>query len=177
MHNSLSELTVIQNLCIQFSVNRQFTETPNPQQKSLLTEAREQVAQTNNMSLWFSRFASKTAHLVGHPATFLIAIGTIAVWGLTGPIFHYSDTWQLIINTGTSVLTFLVVFLIQNTQNRDAKAIHLKLDELIRSHSPAHNDMIDIENLSDEELEQLEKRYAAICSEHEARLNSSSVSS
>jgi low affinity Fe/Cu permease len=175
MHNSLSELTVIQNLCIQFLVNRQFTEAPNPQQKSPLAEAREQIAQTNSMSLWFSRFASKTARLVGHPATFLIAIGTIVVWGLTGPIFHYSDTWQLIINTGTSVLTFLVVFLIQNTQNRDAKAIHLKLDELIRSHSPAHNDMIDIENLSDEELEQLEKR--AICSEHEARQTKSAVPS
>jgi low affinity Fe/Cu permease len=141
----------------------------SPNHKSPLSEAREQVAQTNSVSLWFSRFANKTARLVGHPATFLISILTVVVWGATGPIFHYSDTWQLIINTGTSVLTFLVVFLIQNTQNRDAKAIHLKLDELIRSHSPAHNDMIDIENLSDEELEELEKRYAAICKEHEAR--------
>ena len=100
---------------------------------------------------------------------FLGAIVSLVVWAATGPIFHYSDTWQLVINTGTSVLTFLVVFLIQNTQNRDAKAIHLKLDELIRSHSPAHNDMIDIENLSDEELEELEKRYAAICEENQAR--------
>ena len=84
------------------------------------------------MSLWFSRFASKAARLVGHPAMFLGAILTLVVWGASGPFFHYSDTWQLVINTGTSVLTFLVVFLIQNTQNRDAKAIHLKLDELIR---------------------------------------------
>jgi low affinity Fe/Cu permease len=140
-----------------------------PEQKSPLAQAREQVAQSNTMSLWFSRFASKTARLVGHPVMFLGAIVSLVVWAATGPIFHYSDTWQLVINTGTSVLTFLVVFLIQNTQNRDAKAIHLKLDELIRSHSPAHNDMIDIENLSDEELEELEKRYAAICEENQAR--------
>jgi low affinity Fe/Cu permease len=140
-----------------------------PEQKSPLAQAREQVAQSNTMSLWFSRFASKAARLVGHPVMFLGAILTLVVWGISGPFFHYSDTWQLVINTGTSVLTFLIVFLIQNTQNRDAKAIHLKLDELIRSHSPAHNDMIDIENLSDEELEELEKRYAAICEEHQAR--------
>jgi low affinity Fe/Cu permease len=169
MQHSLSELTKIRHLCIQFSVNNQPEATNQPQQKSPLAEASEQVAQTNNLSLWFSRFANKTARLVGHPVTFLVSILIVVVWGVTGPVFHYSDTWQLIINTGTSVLTFLVVFLIQNTQNRDAKAIHLKLDELIRSHSPAHNDMIDIENLSDEELGELENRYAAICREHEAR--------
>lgn len=150
-------------------MNKQITDAPSPEQKSPLAEAREQIAKTNSVSLWFSRFANRTARLVGHPATFLGAIAAIVVWAATGPIFHYSDTWQLIINTSTSVLTFLVVFLIQNTQNRDAKAIHLKLDELIRSHSPAHNDMIDIENLSDEELDELEKRYAAICKQHEAR--------
>ena len=104
-----------------------------PDQKSPLAQAREQVAQTNTMSLWFSRFASKTARLVGHPVMFLAAILTLVVWGISGPIFHYFDTWQLVINTATSLLTFLIVFLIQNTQNRDAKAIHLKLDELIRS--------------------------------------------
>lgn len=93
----------------------------------------------------------------------------ILIWGITGPYFHYSDTWQLIINTGTTIVTFLVVFLIQNTQNRDAKALHLKMDELIRSHSPAHNDMIDIQKLSDEELTEIEERYTAIRAEHEAR--------
>lgn len=93
---------------------------------------------------------------------FLSAVVILVLWAVSGPVFHFSDTWQLIINTGTTIVTFLVVFLIQNTQNRDAKAIHLKLDELIRSHSPAHNDMIDIEKLSDEELDELEKRYAAI---------------
>ena len=147
----------------------------SPDQKSPLAQAREQVAQSNSMNLWFSRFASKTARLVGHPAMFLAAIISLVVWGATGPIFHYSDTWQLIINTGTSVLTFLIVFLIQNTQNRDAKALHLKLDELIRSHSPAHNDMIDIETLSDEELDELEKRYAAICEENQSRREKSKV--
>ena len=121
------------------------------------------------MSLWFSRFASRTAQLVGHPYMFLGAVTVLAVWAVSGPVFHFSDTWQLIINTGTTIVTFLVVFLIQNTQNRDAKALHLKLDELIRSHQPARNDMIDIEKLSDEELDELEKRYAAICEENTAR--------
>ena len=100
---------------------------------------------------------------------FLCAVAILILWAVSGPFFHFSDTWQLIINTGTTIITFLVVFLIQNTQNRDAKALHLKLDELIRSHVPARNDMIDIEKLSDEELDQLEKRYAAICEENKAR--------
>jgi low affinity Fe/Cu permease len=127
------------------------------------------VAKTNSMSLWFSRFASRTAQYVGHPYMFLFAVVVLVVWAVSGPLFHFSDTWQLIINTGTTIVTFLVVFLIQNTQNRDAKALHLKLDELIRSHLPARNDMIDIEKLSDEELDELEKRYAAICEENKAR--------
>jgi len=131
-------------------------------QQSPLSEAREQVAGSNTVKLWFSRFASKTAQLVGHPYMFLLAVVVLLLWAVTGPLFHFSDTWQLIINTGTTIITFLVVFLIQNTQNRDAKALHLKLDELIRSHMPARNDMIDIEKLSDEELDELERRYAAI---------------
>ena len=138
-------------------------------QKSPLSEAREHVAKTNTVSLQFSRFASKTAQLVGHPYMFLFAVLALVVWAASGPVFHFSDTWQLVINTGTTIITFLVVFLIQNTQNRDAKALHLKLDELIRSHLPARNDMIDIENLSDAELDELEKRYAAICEEHGSR--------
>ncbi len=121
------------------------------------------------MNLWFSRFASKTAQVVGHPYMFLVAVVILLAWALSGPFFHFSDTWQLIINTGTTIITFLVVFLIQNTQNRDAKAIHLKLDELIRSHVPARNDMIDIEDLSDEELEVLKERYAALCREAQKR--------
>lgn len=156
----------VQNQRVQ---TRQVQPEAQQKQKSPLAQAREQVAQTNNVNLWFSRFASKTARLVGHPMMFLAAIMTLVIWGISGPIFHFSDTWQLVINTATSLLTFLIVFLIQNTQNRDAKALHLKLDELIRSHSPAHNDMIDIENLSDEELDELEKRYAAICEENQSR--------
>ena len=127
-----------------------------------LAEARKQVARTHTVNLWFSRFAGGTAEIVGHPFVFIAAVAIIVIWAVSGPYFHYSDTWQLLINTGTTILTFLVVFLIQNTQNRDAKALHLKLDELIRSHSPAHNDMIDIQKLSDEELDELAERYAAI---------------
>ena len=140
-----------------------------PAQTARFLEARKQVAQANTVNLWFSRLASRTAQVVGHPYMFLFAVVVLVAWAGSGPFFHFSDTWQLIINTGTTIITFLVVFLIQNTQNRDAKALHLKLDELIRSHPPARNDMIDIEKLSDEELDQLEKRYAAICEENRAR--------
>jgi low affinity Fe/Cu permease len=100
---------------------------------------------------------------------FLVAVVVLVLWAVSGPFFHFSDTWQLIINTGTTIVTFLVVFLIQNTQNRDAKALHLKLDELIRSHHPANDDLIDIQKLSDEELDQLEKRYEKIRKACEAR--------
>jgi len=139
--------------------------------KSPFVEAREQVTRSSTVHLWFSRFATSTAQMVGQAYMFLLAVAVIVVWGLTGPYFHYSDTWQLIINTGTTIITFLVVFLIQNTQNRDAKALHLKLDELIRSHSPASNDLIDIEKLSDQELHELEKRYELIRKEIEDRKN------
>ncbi|HWG89098.1 MAG TPA: low affinity iron permease family protein [Candidatus Acidoferrales bacterium] len=132
-------------------------------------EARKQVTQTSGLRFWFSRFASRTALLVGHPYMFLAAVLVIVGWALSGRIFHYSDTWQLIINTGTTIITFLVVFLIQNTQNRDAKAIHLKLDELIRSHHPASDELIDVEKLSDEELDELEKHYERIRKECDAR--------
>lgn len=137
--------------------------------KSPFLQAQEQIKKTRTLDLIFSRFASKTAQVIGHPFVFLSALIIVIVWGATGPLFRYSDTWQLVINTGTTIITFLVVFLIQNTQNRDAKALHLKLDELIRSHVPAHNEMIDIEKLSDAELDELEKRYAAICAEQKNR--------
>src|ERR1041384_1948635 len=100
---------------------------------------------------------------------FLCAVVILVLWAVSGPFFHFSDTWQLIINTGTTIITFLVVFLIQNTQNRDAKALHLKLDELTRSHHPANDDLIDIQKLSDEELDELEKRYEKIRKACEAR--------
>ena len=139
-------------------------------------EAREQVRKSGGINLWFSRFASNTAQVVGHPYMFLFAVVVLVVWAASGPFFHFSDTWQLIINTGTTIITFLVVFLIQNTQNRDAKALHLKLDELIRSHHPASDDLIDIQKLSDEELDELELRYEKIRKACEARRNGKPVS-
>ena len=108
---------------------------------------------------WFRRFAHATAEFAGCPACFFAAVILIVAWAITGPIFHFSDTWQLVINTATTVITFLMVFLIQNTQNRDAKAIHLKLDELIHSIKGARNSLVTLENLSDEELERLKKEF------------------
>ena len=109
------------------------------------------------LSKHFSDFAASIAHWSGRPATFLVAIGLIVVWGVTGPMFGYSDTWQLIINTGTTIVTFLMVFLIQNTQNRDGAAIQAKLDELIRT-SAAQNVYIGIERLTEEELGEIRKK-------------------
>ena len=103
----------------------------------------------------FRKFAHITSALVGSAWAFIFAVAIILVWAITGPIFHFSDTWQLIINTGTTIVTFLMVFLIQNTQNRDAKAIHLKLDELLRAVSEARTGMVDLEDLSDAELQRL----------------------
>jgi low affinity Fe/Cu permease len=118
---------------------------------------------------WFGKIAARTSSWVGSPQTFVVAIALVVVWAAVGPRYHYSDTWQLIINTGTTVVTFLIVFLIQNTQNRDARALHLKLDEVIRSIQSAHNDMIDIEKLSDGELAKLAKQYERFREEYEAR--------
>ena len=117
----------------------------------------------------FHVFATQAANWVGTKWAFLIALLSILIWIVTGPYFHYSDTWQLIINTGTTVITFLVVFLIQNTQNRDARAIHLKLDEIIKSIDKAQNEMIDIEHLSDAELQRLTEKYQKVRAEYEAR--------
>jgi low affinity Fe/Cu permease len=103
---------------------------------------------------WFGRLASKTAQLSGKPITFLIAFLTVIVWAVLGPIFHYSDTWQLVINTGTTIITFLMVFLIQNTQNRDTLALQLKLDELILATAGARNAIASIEDASDEKLKE-----------------------
>lgn len=107
----------------------------------------------------FRRAASKTAYAMGTASAFLMAVVIVIAWGLSGPIFNYSDTWQLYINTGTTVATFLMVFLIQNTQNRDAKAMHLKLDELIRSTKSARNSFMDLENFTDADLELLDREF------------------
>jgi low affinity Fe/Cu permease len=110
----------------------------------------------------FARFAKWTAHAAGHPLAFLAAVLIIAGWAITGPIFGFSDTWQLVINTGTTIVTFLMVFVIQNTQNRDGAAIQLKLDELIRAASGAHTALLDLEELTERDLEHLRARYEAL---------------
>lgn len=116
----------------------------------------------HDLGVWFGRFATSASMWLGSAWAFVGAGLVVLVWAATGPFYHYSDTWQLIINTGTSVGTFLMVFLIQNTQNRDARAINLKLDELIRAVDQAGNHMIDIENLSDDELAKLQEKYEAV---------------
>src|SRR5436190_8690623 len=110
----------------------------------------------------FRIFARGSSRVLGSAWAFAGAILIIVIWGLTGPTFHYSDTWQLIINTGTTIVTFLMVFLIQNTQNRDAKAAHLKLDEVIRALKGARNELIDLEKLADEEIASLEKQFERV---------------
>ena len=122
----------------------------------------------------FGRFAARSSHYLGSRWAFIAAIGVIVVWALTGPIFRYSDTWQLVINTGTTIVTFLMVFLIQNTQNRDARAIHLKLNELIHAVDKAKNKMIDVENLSEVELDELARTYEKIRSNAQERHQASS---
>ena len=113
----------------------------------------------------FGKFAAGASGWLGSKWAFVGAIVIIAIWAVTGPLFHYSDTWQLVINTGTTIITFLMVFIIQNTQNRDARAINLKLDELIHATGTAKNQMMDIEKLSDEELDQIHERYTQIRAE------------
>ena len=110
-------------------------------------------------SSWFTRFAKKTAQLSGRPAAFALAAAIVVAWGILGPVFGFSDTWQLVINTGTTIVTFLMVFLIQNTQNRDTAAIQVKLDELIRV-TQGHNALMDIEELEEADLEAFRAKYA-----------------
>ena len=111
------------------------------------------------MNELFRKFSQTTSKLVGSSGAFILAVAIVLVWALTGPIFHYSDTWQLVINTGTTIITFLMVFLIQNTQNRDAKAIHLKLDELIKGVSGARTGLVNVQELSDQDLERLQQQF------------------
>jgi low affinity Fe/Cu permease len=107
----------------------------------------------------FTRFAGWTAHASGRPGTFVLAVLVVAVWAVTGPLFHYSDTWQLVINTGTTIVTFLMVFLIQNTQNRDGLAIQVKLDELVRALETANNKFVGIETLTEDEVEEIRREF------------------
>ena len=121
------------------------------------------------MHEFFRKVAHKTSDTVGSAWAFVVAALLIIVWAIVGPVFHFSDTWQLFINTGTTILTFLMVFLIQNTQNRDSHAVHLKLDELIRAIDPARNKIINVEEMKDEELEKLAEEFKKFGQEHEHR--------
>lgn len=120
---------------------------------------------------WYSKFAKRTAHFCGRPRVFTLAVAIIAVWIVTGPLFQFSDTWQLAINTGTTIVTFLMVFLIQNTQNRDTEAIQVKLDELIRATKGAHNALLDLEELDEESLDAFRNKYQALAAVARAELS------
>ncbi len=125
----------------------------------------------------FREFAHLVSRAVGSPTAFFLAAATIVVWGATGPIFHFSDTWQLVINTSTTIVTFLMVFLIQTTQNRDAHAMHLKLDELIHVTAKARNRLVALEGLSDAELDRLETEFQRVRGRPSSSSSSSSVES
>jgi low affinity Fe/Cu permease len=122
-------------------------------------------------TVWYSQFAKAAAHFCGRPRVFVLAVLVIVGWIVTGPMFRFSDTWQLVINTGTTIVTFLMVFLIQNTQNRDTEAIQVKLDELIRATKGAHNALLDLEELEEERLESFRRRYQALASTARAEID------
>ena len=119
----------------------------------------------------YANFAKKVAHICGKPRTFSLAVAVIGVWIVTGPLFAFSDTWQLVINTGTTIVTFLMVFLIQNTQNRDTEAIQLKLDELIRATHGAHNALLDLEELEEDNLDDFKRKYQALAQQARRQLD------
>ncbi|MGH7583870.1 MAG: low affinity iron permease family protein [Gemmatimonadales bacterium] len=119
---------------------------------------------------WFGRLAKTTSRATGRPLAFIAAVAVIAIWAVTGPIFHFSDTWQLVINTGTTIITFLMVFLIQNGQNRDAEATQVKLDELIRAVEGAHNALLDLEDLEEEDLDRIREPYSKLAKAARAAL-------
>jgi len=120
-------------------------------------------------SLWFVRFAQSASQFTGQPVTFFIALATIVVWAISGPLFGFSDTWQLVINTGTTIVTFLMVFVIQNTQNRDTTAMQIKLDELIRVTKRARNVLLDLEELDDKTLQELRLDYEKLARKEKSR--------
>ena len=119
---------------------------------------------------WFTRIAKWASHASGRPLTFVFAVTIILVWLVTGPLFNFSDTWQLVINTGTTIITFLMVFLIQNTQNRDQEALQIKLDELLRAVEGAHNALIDLEDLDEEQLDEIRENYVKLAKQARAAM-------
>ena len=122
-------------------------------------EIQEKEMSTNKSRSGFTRFAKWIAYVTGRPIAFVLAVALIVVWAITGPLFDFSDTWQLVINTGTTIMTFLMVFLIQNTQYRDSEAIHIKLDELIRAIQSAQNELLDLEEMEDADLDRIRADY------------------
>ena len=114
---------------------------------------------------WYSNFAKAASRFCGRPLVFALAVASILIWIISGPMFGFSDTWQLVINTATTIITFLMVFLIQSTQNRDTQALHIKLDELIRATKGAHNAMLDLEEMEEEKLDKVRKSYETIAAE------------
>jgi low affinity Fe/Cu permease len=120
---------------------------------------KEKTMPSDEKTSGFSRFAKAASRIAGSPAAFMAAIGVVVIWSITGPYFGFSDTWQLVINTGTTIVTFLMVFLIQNTQNRDAEAVQLKLDELIRVTTGAHNTLMNLEDLGEKDFELIRSKY------------------
>src|SRR6185312_15130421 len=129
---------------------------------SAATRHRQEHPMSRSRYDGFRRFAHSVALAVGAPSAFVVAIGLVALWAVTGPVFGYSDTWQLTINTGTTIITFLMVFVIQNTQNRDSQVVQLKLDELIRAVKAARNELVDMEDLSDDELRELHRQFESL---------------
>lgn len=119
---------------------------------------------------WFTRFAKLTARVTGRSSSFGLAVSVVVIWGATGPFFGFSDTWQLVINTGTTIVTFLMVFLIQSTQNRDTEALQVKLDELIRAMKGAHNALLDLEELDEKELDLIRAHYEKLAERARANL-------
>jgi low affinity Fe/Cu permease len=133
-------------------------------------QVQEAEMNSNKAKSGFTRFAKWTAYITGRPIAFILAVVVILVWALTGPFFDFSDTWQLVINTGTTIMTFLMVFLIQNTQYRDSEAIHIKLDELIRSIKEARKSLLDLEEMEDDELDRLRADYEKLAERARSKL-------
>jgi low affinity Fe/Cu permease len=123
----------------------------------------------DNKGFWFVRFAQWVSHVTGRPIVFFLAVAIILVWAINGPLFDFSDTWQLVINTGTTIITFLMVFVIQNTQNRDTAAMHIKIDELIRVTQKARNVLLDLEEVDDKTLDALRKDYEQLARKAKSR--------
>ena len=129
------------------------------------------MADESKKCSWFSTFATSTAKITGHPMTFVLASASIIVWACMGPVFHFSDTWQLVVNTTTTIITFLMVFLIQDSQNRDSAAIQIKLDELIRAQKEANNALLDIEELDEKDIHKLRKDYEHLAEDARSKLD------